>query len=100
MFPDPTPYLTLGLLTSILAFGVWVAGLTASDPRRAPRLVLGDPGRDRLRSVDGRHAPRGGCDPLMAIPAGLVTIGLLRAMAAGQSALAAVLLGGGQDEAS
>lgn len=42
--------------------------------------------------------PAAAATALLAIPAGLVTIGLLRAMAAGESALAAVLLGGGQDE--
>ena len=42
--------------------------------------------------------PEAAATALLAIPAGLVTIGLLPAMAAGESALAAVLLGGDQDE--
>jgi len=186
-----TAYLTLGLLTSVLAFGVWVAGVTASLTlavfivglpiilitaiafrwtveldRRNVALVrdssLSARYRDhrgqrfvaRLRSTltDGQtwkdlawlvtHSvvgfgfgvaavtlvatvlgaaalpawywaipdgidfglwtvdtlPEAAATALLAIPAGLVTIGLLRAMAAGESALAAVLLGGGQDE--
>jgi hypothetical protein len=188
-----TAYLTLGLLTSILAFGVWVAGVTASVTlavfvvglpiillsaiafrwtveldRRNAALVRGSSlsarYRDhrgqgffaRLRSTlaDGQtwkdlawlvaHSvvgfgfgvaavtlvatvlgvavlpawcwaipdgidfglwtvdtlPEAAATALLAIPAGLVTIGLLRAMAAGQSALAAVLLDGRQDETS
>jgi Putative sensor len=188
-----TAYLTIGLLTSILAFGVWVAGLTASVTlavfivglpmilaaaiafrwtveldRRNAALVRGSSlsarYRDhhgqrfvaRLRSTlaDGQtwkdlawlvaHSvtgsgfgvaavtlvatvlgtavlpawywaipdgidlglwtvdtlPEAAATALLAIPAGLITIGLLRAMAAGESALAAALLGGGQDETS
>jgi Putative sensor len=188
-----TAYLTVGLATSVLAFGVWVAGLTASLTlaafivglpiilltavafrwtaeldRRNAALARGSALRGRYRDHRGqRFLARVGStlgDPqtwkdlawlvlhsivgfgfgvaavslvatvvgmaflpawywaipdgvefglwtvdtlweavasmFLAIPAAAITIGLLRAMALGESALAAALLGGSQAEMS
>jgi hypothetical protein len=77
------------------------SGTRSGSPNLGPHVSRRNPlhGIDfGLWTVD--TLPEAAATALLAIPAGLITIGLLRAMAAGESALAAALLGGGQDETS
>jgi hypothetical protein len=63
-------------------------------------VVLGTARRRAVRALDGRQLPKAAASALLALPAAVLTVGLLRAMAVGEAALAAMLLDDGQSTAT